>query len=315
MTSAATARMRRGAAMASSAIRCSTSHPLHIVLSVPRSASVGRPRDVSNNFPTITYQRKHHASTPAASRAHLGYDSGLTAFTVDAGLPGKPYVVYRPLIGLPAMTADLDTRLTTSARDFGLLTLRIGVGAPMLHAGVRKFVDFDTTTGFMESGGWRRRPSQRSWSPSPRPSAGWACSSVCSHRSRHGGRRRDDRRLGGQRVGRRVLVRAVQRAVPDRVRRDGPAFHGCRHLSRWTRSCSAAPRWPGVVTVGCSSSAVAAAVATWILLNGTNPIHVSIRWARTYPRVIIATIFRIVTQRTLNRDCYCSVHVDRRHQC
>ena len=52
------------------------------------------------------------------------------------------------------MTADLDTRLTTSARDFGLLTLRIGVGAPMLHAGVRKFVDFDTTTGFMESGGW-----------------------------------------------------------------------------------------------------------------------------------------------------------------
>ena len=52
------------------------------------------------------------------------------------------------------MTADLDTRLTTSARDFGLLTLRIGVGATMLQAGLRKFVDFDTTTGFMESGGW-----------------------------------------------------------------------------------------------------------------------------------------------------------------
>ena len=52
------------------------------------------------------------------------------------------------------MTADLDTRLTTSARDFGLLILRIGVGAPMLQAGLRKFVDFDTTTGFMETGGW-----------------------------------------------------------------------------------------------------------------------------------------------------------------
>ena len=34
-----------------------------------------------------------------------------------------------------------------------------------------------------------------------------------------------------------------------------------------------------------------------------------------YPAVRIATIFRIVTQRFLNGDAYCSVHVDRRHQC
>jgi uncharacterized membrane protein YphA (DoxX/SURF4 family) len=35
------------------------------------------------------------------------------------------------------------------------------------------------------------------------------------------------------------------------------------------------PRWPGFVTVGLFVMAIAAAVVTWILLNGTNPIHVS----------------------------------------
>jgi putative oxidoreductase len=35
------------------------------------------------------------------------------------------------------------------------------------------------------------------------------------------------------------------------------------------------PRWPGFVTVGLFVVAIAAAVATWILLNGTNPIHFS----------------------------------------
>ena len=50
IVSAAMAMMRRGAARANSAILCSTSHPLHIVLSVPRSASVGRPRDVSDRM-------------------------------------------------------------------------------------------------------------------------------------------------------------------------------------------------------------------------------------------------------------------------
>ena len=81
------------------------------------------------------------------------------------------------------MTADLDTRLTTSARDFGLLTLRIGVGAPMLHAGVRKFVDFDTTTGFMESGGWSA-PTLAAFMVSFAETVGaWAWSSVSSRHS------------------------------------------------------------------------------------------------------------------------------------
>ena len=35
------------------------------------------------------------------------------------------------------------------------------------------------------------------------------------------------------------------------------------------------PRWPGAVTVALFLVAVAAAVATWVLLNGTNPLHLS----------------------------------------
>jgi hypothetical protein len=35
------------------------------------------------------------------------------------------------------------------------------------------------------------------------------------------------------------------------------------------------PRWPAFVTIGLFVVAMAAAVATWILLNGTNPFHFS----------------------------------------
>jgi putative oxidoreductase len=48
---------------------------------------------------------------------------------------------------------------TTSVADLalptGLLILRIGVAAAMLQAGLIKALDFDATTGFMETGGWR----------------------------------------------------------------------------------------------------------------------------------------------------------------
>jgi putative oxidoreductase len=46
------------------------------------------------------------------------------------------------------------TTQTTSPADIGLLILRVGVGAAMIQAGLIKALDFGTTTGFMESGGW-----------------------------------------------------------------------------------------------------------------------------------------------------------------
>jgi uncharacterized membrane protein YphA (DoxX/SURF4 family) len=41
--------------------------------------------------------------------------------------------------------------------DVGLLILRIGIGATVLQAGLRKAFDFNTAAGYMESGGWRLR--------------------------------------------------------------------------------------------------------------------------------------------------------------
>ncbi|HEX7826023.1 MAG TPA: DoxX family membrane protein, partial [Mycobacterium sp.] len=34
-------------------------------------------------------------------------------------------------------------------------------------------------------------------------------------------------------------------------------------------------RWPGVITIGLFVVAIAAAIATWVLLNGTNPLHLT----------------------------------------
>ena len=54
------------------------------------------------------------------------------------------------------ITSEATTQTTTSSlTDTGLLILRIGVGAAMLYAGLRKAFDFDTTVGFMETGGWK----------------------------------------------------------------------------------------------------------------------------------------------------------------
>ena len=35
------------------------------------------------------------------------------------------------------------------------------------------------------------------------------------------------------------------------------------------------PRWPAPIAIGLLILAIVAAIATWILLNGTNPIHFS----------------------------------------
>jgi uncharacterized membrane protein YphA (DoxX/SURF4 family) len=52
-------------------------------------------------------------------------------------------------------TTEASTASSRSWADAGPLILRIGVGATMRHAGLRKAVDFDTATSFMESGDWR----------------------------------------------------------------------------------------------------------------------------------------------------------------
>ncbi len=75
--------------------------------------------------------------------------------------------------------ATSQTTTSSSLTDTGLLILRIGVGAAMLYAGLRKAFDFNTTVGFMETGGWKLSSSPHSWSRPPRPRAESGCCSAC----------------------------------------------------------------------------------------------------------------------------------------
>src|SRR3954447_20581366 len=59
-----------------------------------------------------------------------------------------------PIMTTTEATLQPSTR-TASMVDIGLLILRIGVGATMIQAGLIKVIDFNTTVGFMEQGGWR----------------------------------------------------------------------------------------------------------------------------------------------------------------
>jgi uncharacterized membrane protein YphA (DoxX/SURF4 family) len=56
---------------------------------------------------------------------------------------------------MTTMEATTTTTTRSTAADIGLLILRIGVGAAILQAGLRKVFDFGTTVSFMEAGGWR----------------------------------------------------------------------------------------------------------------------------------------------------------------
>jgi putative oxidoreductase len=56
---------------------------------------------------------------------------------------------------LDATATTETTRTTTSTAEVGLLILRIGVGAALVQAGLIKALDLGATAGFMEAGGWR----------------------------------------------------------------------------------------------------------------------------------------------------------------
>jgi putative oxidoreductase len=162
------------------------------------------------------------------------------------------------------------TRTTT---DIGLLILRIGVGAAMLQAGLRKVFDFNTTAGFMEQGGWRL----------PK----FAAFMVTAAET-----------LGGLGLLLGVLTPLAACAVLAAM------------LDAWAVNVSAAAFWSDPfnapfmiglgatvllltgagaysvdarvlgrtswsvrIAVGLLIVAFAAAILTWIALNGTNPIH------------------------------------------
>ena len=173
-------------------------------------------------------------------------------------------------------TTDVTARTTTlSLTDIGLLILRIGVGAAILQAGLIKAFDFGTTVSFMESSGWRL----------PKFAAFMVTASET---------------LGG--IG--LLVGALTPLAACAVL--------AAMIDAWAVNVSAGAFWsepfnvPFLLAIGATALlfvgagaysvdarlfgkttwspriavgllilAIAAAILTWIALNGTNPIHFS----------------------------------------
>lgn len=157
--------------------------------------------------------------------------------------------------------------------DLGLLLLRFAVGATMIQAGLIKALDFTATVGFFESGGWR----------APK----FAAAMVTSAET-----------IGGVGLFLGLLTPiaacAVTAAMIDAWAAIGSGsafwsdpfnvpflaafgatallFTGAGGYSLDSRLFGRS-RWPGLLTVTLFLVAVAAAIATWVLLNGVNPIH------------------------------------------
>ena len=167
------------------------------------------------------------------------------------------------------------TPISTSPADIGLLILRIGVGAAMIQAGLIKALDFGTTAGFMESGGWSL------------PTIAALMVTVAET-------------LGGiglilgvltplaacAVVGAMICAWAVNVSqgafwsepfnVPFLLLIGATTllFTGAGAYSVDARVFGRL-RWSPRIAVGLLVLAFAVAILTWILLNGTNPIHFS----------------------------------------
>lgn len=176
---------------------------------------------------------------------------------------------------LGGMATTETTPLSTSAVDLGLLILRIGVGAAMIQFGLIKALDFGTTVGFMESGGWNL-PTLGALMVTVAETAGGiglilgllTPLSACAV------------------VGAMTCAWAVNVSqgafwsdpfnVPFLLFIGAATllFTGAGAYSVDARVLGGL-RWPPKIAVGLLVVAFAVAILTWILLNGTNPIHFS----------------------------------------
>lgn len=164
---------------------------------------------------------------------------------------------------------------SSTLADLGLLVLRLATRAAMLQAGLIKAFDFDSVVGFMESGGWRMPTLAAAMVTSAETAGGIllllglltpiaACAVIASM----------------------IDAWAVNISgaafwsdpfnVPFMVAFAATAllFTGAGAYSLDAKLFGRT-RWPGVITVGLFLVAIAAAVATWVVLNGTNPLHLS----------------------------------------
>jgi uncharacterized membrane protein YphA (DoxX/SURF4 family) len=175
-------------------------------------------------------------------------------------------------------TTDVIKRRTSNPsalHDLGVLILRLSVGATMVHGGVLKAVDFPSTVQFMERGGWKS-PTFAAYLVTATEIAGGAalllglltplaaCGILAAMIDAWAVN------VSG------AAVWSEPFNVPFLVAFAAAAllFVGAGGYSVDARVFGR-PRWPGAVTIPLFLVAVAAAVATWVLLNGVNPLHLS----------------------------------------
>lgn len=170
---------------------------------------------------------------------------------------------------------EVDAARSSSLTDLGLLILRLATGATMVQAGLIKAFDLGTTVNFMETGGWRM-PQFAALMVTVAETAGGvglllglltplaACAVIAATIDAWAVTVSGD------------AFWSMPFNVPFMVALSATAllFTGAGSFSLDARFFGNA-RWPGFVSIVLFIVAIGAAVATWVLLNGTNPLHLS----------------------------------------
>jgi putative oxidoreductase len=166
-----------------------------------------------------------------------------------------------------------DSAGTDSVSSFGLLALRLGVGATALQAGLIKAFDIDATVSFMNDNGWKMGKFAAILVTATETAGGIllllglltplaACGLIAAMIDAWAFN------VSG------TAFWSQPFDVPFLATFGATAllFAGAGAYSVDAKAFGRA-RWPGAVTIGLFLVAIAAAVTTWVLLNGTNPLH------------------------------------------
>lgn len=173
------------------------------------------------------------------------------------------------------MTSEFEASLNTSGRDLGLLLLRFGIGLPILQAGLLKAFDFNGVVQSMADGGWRAEYAAALMVTATEVLGGLALIlGILTPLAAMGVLAAMLNAWAVNVSGGAVWSDAFNFPFALGLGAAALLFTGAGAYSLdqklWARAV-----WPRLVAVILFVLAIAAAVATWVLLNGSNPINFS----------------------------------------